>query len=113
MSTFLIDFADVLIHTVGYRAVSGRDAYGKPTYAASQDLTGRVTYKQRRVVSNETGQEELSQVELWIAPLPSLRYDDEFTLPDGSTPKILAWHTVPNENGNYHTKVFFGGNHGT
>lgn len=102
------DWADMMPHTVTYAAVSGRDAYGKPTYGTAVTYRARVVYKQTRIVNRLNGQDAIATGVVWLAAkiLPSL--DAQVVLPDGSTPTILNWEVFPDEEGDHHTKLYFG-----
>jgi len=102
------DWADLMPHTVTYAVPSSRDAYGKITFATGVTYQARVVYKQTRIVNRMNGQDSIATGQVWLhaAILPSI--DARLTLPDGSTPIILNWETFPDEDGNHHTKVYFG-----
>lgn len=102
------DWTDMMPHTVTYAAVASRDAYGKPTYAAARSYQARVIQKQTRIVNRTNGQDAIATGVVWLAGFPALDIDGRITLPDGSTPVILNWEVIPDEEGDHHTKVYFG-----
>lgn len=102
------DWSELMAQTVTYATVASRDAYGKPTYATAVTYQARVVYKQTRIVNRINGQDAIATGTVWLAAsiLPSL--DARITLPDGSTPTILNWEVFPDEDGDHHTKLYFG-----
>jgi len=104
------DWVDVMPYIVTYQPVTGRDDYGAPTYGTAVDYTARVRRKHQRVVSRVTGQDTISDCQVWVAGIPSsISTDAKITLPDGSSPKIVSWDVVPDENGDHHTKFYLRG----
>ena len=109
------EWADMMPHTVTYEALKSRDKYGKPSYATAVSYAARVKDRTKSVPSRVVpGQDEVSHSEVWIGGIiTNIRTDDRFTLPDGSTPSIIDWLVVPDEDGDHHTKVFFGATRGS
>jgi tRNA G18 (ribose-2'-O)-methylase SpoU len=109
----ITDWTDLMPHTVTVAALSSRDAYGKPTRAAATSYTARVTYKTQRVASqrlSDSSGDVLSRGFVILAGTPNVGVDDLITLPDSSTPVILAVDRISDEDGLLYTKVYFGGN---
>lgn len=104
------DFLDLMQDTITMQLVTVRDGFGKPTYGAATSYRARVVYKSMRTTNRFSGQDAVAAGAVWIAGviLPG-DIDDKVTLPDGSTPKILYWEEYPDEVGNHHTKLLFGG----
>lgn len=102
------DWADMMADTVTLAAVASRDAYGRPTFSSTTSYAARVVYKQTRIVNRTNGQDSIATGVIWICGTPTLGIDDQITLPNGSTPVILNWELLPDENGAHHTKVYFG-----
>ena len=105
------EWEDLMPATVTYEAVQTRNDYGKPTvYSTAVTYKARVSYKLRRVISRVNNQDAVSNTQLWVnAVITGLSPDDRITLPDGSTPRILNWDTPQDEDGDHHTKIYFGG----
>lgn len=103
------DWSDLMTDIITYRQVASRDEYGKPSYAADQTIACRVVYKITRVMSRATGQDALSAAQVWLLSTITPVLDDQFVLPDGSTPVLLTWELFADENGPHHTKLYFGG----
>lgn len=106
------DFLDMMPHTVYLHPTNGHNAYGEPTYGSPQSFTARVIYKQQRVASMRTdhaGVEVVSMGVVWLAGNPTIDVDsDKLQLPDETEPLILAYETIPDEDGSHHTKIYFG-----
>jgi len=102
------DWLDLMPFTITYEAVATRDAYGKVlTYADSVDYRARVTYKHQRVASRATGQDVIASIQVWIeGVITTINVDDRVTLPDGTTPLIVAWDLPTDEIGNHHCKLY-------
>ena len=102
------EWSDMMPHTVTYAAIASRDAYGKPTYATAVTYRARVAYKQTRIVNRLNGQDAIATGEVWLMAKIIPAIDARIVLPDGSTPIILNWEVFPDENGDHHTKLYFG-----
>lgn len=106
---------DVLFATtITVEQVSSLDEFNARTYAAAVTYPARVINKLNRIVDFE-GRETAAMTVAWIAPettndtLPTgITPDDRITLPDGTTPPILAIDVYEDENGSHHMKIFFG-----
>lgn len=100
------DMAELCPHTVTHAPLASRDGFGAPTYGAGTAYAARLVRKQR-VVRTPSGDEVVATGELWIAGTPTVGADDRITLPDATTPDILAVETYPDEAGTAFVKVFF------
>lgn len=105
------DWLDMMPHSVTYEACLGHDDYGKPlAYDDAVTYSARVRYKSQRVTSRVSGQDTIAAGSVWIAGIiQGISPSDRLTLPDGTQPPILNWEVVPDEAGDHHTKVYFGG----
>lgn len=107
---FSSDLLELMPHTITHRTFAARDAYGKAVFSGSgTSYRARVSYETKRTVSRVSGQDALANGVVWIAGTPTLKLDDEITLPDGTTPPIINWEMISDENGPHHVKVYFGG----
>ena len=103
------DFLGEMPATVSFAHVSGRDGYGKATFAAAEYYRARVVYKAIRTSNMFTGQDAVASGEVWLAgTVTPTDMDDLITLPDGTSPKIVSWEMLPDENGSHHSKIRFG-----
>ncbi len=107
------EFREFMPQTVTIAAVSATDAFGDRTYAAAITYDARVLEEQK-IVTDFRGREVTSVHVVWVAPhltsgLPNLTPEAQITLPDGSTPPMLSYSVVPDEDGDHHAKIWLGG----
>jgi len=93
--------------TVGGLSAFSTDGYGTPTYAAASTYTARVVGKQT-LVDTFRGTEELTKTIVYVKSSSTFGPSDQITLPDGSTPELLAVEAYPDEDGAHHSKLMFG-----
>lgn len=101
------DWNDLMPHTITVAELSGRDGYGAPAYGSEASYTARVIYKPTKVRGPE-GNDVVAKGLVWISGTPTIDTEDRLTLPDGSTPPIMAVDRIPDEDGEHHVKVYFG-----
>lgn len=111
------NFTDIAPQSIAHQPLTGRDAYGKPTYGASTSYPVHMVYKQQRVAAfsrtfKGEGADMVSSAQAIILGLPSIKYDDKLTLPDGTTPVILSVERHVDEVGDAYVKVLFGSANG-
>lgn len=106
---FVDGLTDLLASTVVVSPWSGFSSDGEAvaTYGAGSTYSARVVSKQTKVQTFE-GAEEVATTEVWIASTSTFGPSDRVTLPDGSSPVMLAVETYRDEVGVTHSKVFFG-----
>ncbi len=97
----------VTIRPVARRADGSviRDGYGKPTYGALVTYPARVEGK-NQLVRAATGDERASTTMVTLAGGPTIGTEDKLTLPDGSSPGIVAIATVPGASGTHMTILY-------
>jgi hypothetical protein len=84
------------------------DGYATSSFStASVTYPARVTSKQR-LVRTFDGTEELATTTVWVASTSTFSPLGQFTLPDGTTPGLLAIETFRDEDGVTHSKLGFG-----
>jgi hypothetical protein len=116
VSSFASEFLELCPQLVIWEALTGRDQYGKPTYAAAKTYRGRRQYKISRVGTTSGGKgirgegaELISESQIYILPfdansnvvaLPAVGYDDKVYI-SGDTlyPPILSITKSPDETG--------------
>lgn len=102
------DFLDLLPGTIRHAKPLAFDAFGRvKAWSAETSYAARVTYR-HRLVRDKTGNQVVARGEAWIAGAPTIGLSDRLTLPDGSTPSLIAVEIVGDEIGPHHTKAFFG-----
>lgn len=100
------DFSDCLTSTVNIAPVSSKDSYGKPTYGADVPYSARIS--ERRVkVRDAQGEEVVADGKIVLGTSVVVPLDSRITLPDSSTPVIIAVNRAYDEGGLHHTRVFF------
>ena len=104
----LADFLDCMATSVTIKPVTATDKYGERTFGAAQTVKAYIMERQERVPI--TGGEDVlarGRAILGAITSPTVTTKDELTLPDGSTPEILAVRSVNDENGLHHEVVIF------
>lgn len=104
----ITDWLDMMPFTVTVAAAATYDAYGKPaTYATAASYRARVVAKTKVVRSRVSGQDVLTDTQIWInGVLAALDEDARITLPDATTLVPVSWDTFPDEDGDHHTKIY-------
>ena len=106
------DWADLCTSVIVWETVASRDAYGKPTYAAPVNFTGRRVYKKDRVPGGapNQGADVIAASTIWILGTPDVKYDDRVYCQgdDAPYPPIVNVVQYPDENGPLFVKVMFG-----
>jgi hypothetical protein len=100
------DWSDLFPFTVYHAEFASRDAYGEKNYGSEAGYSARIINKQK-LVRGADGQNVLSSGQVWLLGAPAIDVEDKITLPDNSTPPILATERFSDENGWHHTKVYF------
>jgi hypothetical protein len=101
------EFEDMMPHEVNIAHFVSRDAYGAETHGSATTYNARVYYKPKRV-RDFNGQEVVAQGMVWLASNVAVGPTDKLTMPDGSTPPILAVERPGDDAEIHHTKVYFG-----
>lgn len=106
------DWLDLCPQTVVWKPLTGRDAFGKPTYGAATEYRGRRVKKMTRVRSQRNpGSDVIADSHVWILGLPDVKYEDAVYVSgddEAKLPAILAVENYPDENGPLFMKVYFG-----
>jgi len=102
-------FAEMMTDTIIFNAGSTIDKYGKRTYGGTQTTaTGRVVYE-NRLMKDAEGQDIVTTGRVYLyGAYPTLTLADKITLPNSTTPVIVALETKKDTGGNHHTIVHFG-----
>jgi hypothetical protein len=102
----------VMTQTLTVNRLSGvsTDGYGRPAYStARSSYACRVTGKQH-LVRNLEGEQEVADTIAWVRSTSTFGPSDRITLPDGSTPKLLALEAYRDETGAlHHLSLHFSG----
>ena len=93
--------------TVAGLASFTTDGYGEPSFGSASTYQARVVGKQT-LVETFRGTEELAKTVVYVAATSTFGPSDQITLPDGTTPELLAVESYPDEDGAHHMKLMFG-----
>ena len=100
------DFLDCMPSTVTLEANTGLDKYGQRLYAAGTPPPARVQEKTERVAI-ASGEEVLARGRVYLGEITGVTTGYRITLPDSTTPEILAVSKVNDEDGPHHEVVIF------
>ena len=101
-------FEKLMPATVQVAALTGlsTDGYGTPTYGSASTHKARVVGKQH-LVRTFAGVEETARTMVWVASTSTFAPSAQFTLPDGTTPELLAVTAYPDSDGTHHVQLSF------
>ena len=99
---------DIMIDTITIASVSAKDSYGKRTWNSPTSITNcRVqsgTYK----VHDPAGVEVVAQGKVYVPGAPTVTVNHKLTLPDGTTPPILAIARLGDQESAHHIVLYYG-----
>lgn len=101
------DLLAFMPETILHAPAGEYDQYGQPIPGPATAYRARVVYRSR-LVRNVNGDTVAARGSCWLANGPVVSVTDTITLPDGSTPPILAVDGLSDETGVRFVKVFFG-----
>lgn len=85
---------------------SSYDSQGNPVLSTSSDNRALVEYRTRAVTGRD-GTQKVSSCQILLPSASTVTIDDSITLPDGTTPQIIAIERQPDFDGNIeYVKVF-------
>lgn len=99
---------DLMPTTATFANPSGFDVYGKPTAGTAVSFKCHISRNQKQVFTAD-GVAVLQGGTVQMDGVYDVEEEAILTLPDGSTPKILAVKTFFDENGAHHTSLDFEG----
>ena len=101
-------FEKLMPATVQVAALTGlsTDGYGTPTYGSASTHKARVVGKQH-LIRTFDGVEETARTMVWVASTSTFAPSAQFTLPDGTTPELLAVTAYPDSDGTHHVRLSF------
>jgi len=102
------EFEELMPTNVTVSALSGlsTDGYGTATFTTGTSYKARVLGKQH-LVRSFAGVEETAKTKVWISSTSTFAPSVQVTLPDGTTPELLALEAVPDQDGVHHTMASF------
>lgn len=103
-----VSFLDMMPDTIVVSTLTGlsTDGYGTATYTTGTSYPARIVRKQQ-LVRSFAGVEEIATSVAWVASTSTFPPSGRFTLPDASTPELLAAESYPDEDGSHHQKLMF------
>lgn len=103
------EFAEMMTETVTVAAKTSRDGYGRRSFGAVTSIQARLVFEVNKRVNLEGEEIVETGKALCYGAYPDVTVDDLLTLPDGSTPSIIAVDTTKDESGgDYYTVIRFG-----
>lgn len=105
-SDFPADLLDLLTSVVGIYSRLSVDGYGKPTYGSAVNYQCRISERAVKV-RDAQGEEIVADGSVLLGGHPVIPPDSKITLPDSSTPVMIAINRAYDENGPHHTRIFF------
>jgi hypothetical protein len=96
----------ILNQSVTITAATGLDGNGMETYGTGVVVKAIVFHKQRLVIGPQ-GDSVVSTAQVYVDGPTAVTTSSKITLPDGTTPLILAVSTYPDQNGDTDHKVIY------
>ena len=100
-------FFPLMPHTVNIAPYVSRNSFGKPTYGADVAYRARVVYKNIHIRVSD-GSEKVARGIVYLGSAVVISPEDRVTLPDATTPPVLASHNYADDVGAHHTQIYFG-----
>lgn len=94
-------------HTVQIANVASTDNYGQTSFGSNTAYQARVE-KRARLFRDQNGREIVGVATVYLTSAVTISPRARITLPDGTTPPILAVETQPDESGDYYTAIITG-----
>lgn len=101
------DFFPLMPHTVNIAPYASRDSFGKPSYGADVAHRARVVYKNIHIRASD-GSEKVARGVVYLGSAVVVSPEDRVTLPDTTTPPVLACNNYSDDVGAHHTQIYFG-----
>lgn len=98
------DFLDMMPQTVIVAPYTGQNGDGEPTHGAGVSYPARVEGRIRYVATRD-GADRIAVRRVYLGTTASINVKDKITLPDGTSPPIIAVSPVDDEEGPHHVVV--------
>jgi hypothetical protein len=103
----LEDFSHWQNQTITINAYTGFDAYGTPTFSTVDTSYQALVVQEVKSIRDKAGVDKVSNTQVYLPGTVTIHIEDKITLPDATTPLILAVQSFPNFDGsNVITQVF-------
>lgn len=99
------ELLELMPHTVTVARRIGKDKFGEAEFAPAVPYPAQVVERVKRV-RDAAGEERISTVQAIVATDKAISPFDKITLPDGTSPKILAVGSYPDEAGLHTVEVY-------
>lgn len=108
MSFEAASYLEFMPSTVSIQTRAGSNNYGEPSVSTTvTKYRARITFQPHEM--RRAGGEVVAVKNIcWVASTGTINATDKITLPDGSTPTILAVQTPMDADGNHHNKLMLG-----
>lgn len=102
-------FLTMMPSTVTIATRTAHSNYGVPTYSTGTSYRARIVHKPRFVRRDDAHTLAIMS-DVWMASTGgTVTVDDRITMPDGSTPPILAVERYGDHQGEHHVHLMLGG----
>lgn len=102
-------FQSLMPSTVIRSTRTGHSNYGAPTFSTTTTKIRARVVDKPGMVRNTEGEDVAYRTIVWAASTSAtIQPSDRFTLPDGTSPPLLAVERYPDQSGPHHVKLFFG-----
>lgn len=101
------DFQTMCVQTVNVKTRTGRNGDGSDTFSTAGSTYRARVANTKKWVRNSEGVAIQASYMAWILSTGIIAADSKITLPDGSTPPILAISSFPDDSGAHHVEVLF------
>jgi len=102
----LSDFLDCMPSSITREPFVDEDKYGEFTYGPGVAVQCRIQEREERVTI-QSGEEVLARGRVYLGVITGASTKDRITLPDATTPEILAVRKVNDEAGPHHEVLIF------
>lgn len=101
-----IGLLTLLNQTITLAPATGLDGYGKATYGTAVSVPALVEQR-LKMIRDAQGREVVSSTQAFVDGTTVVTTESKITLPDGSTPVILAVASMPDVDGTIYSKVIY------
>lgn len=98
------EFLDMMPRSVSIQPYTGQNGDGEPTHGAVADYRARVEGRIRYITTVD-GSDRVPVRRVYVAATGGITVKDKITLPDGTSPPIVAVAIVDDEAGPHHIVV--------
>jgi hypothetical protein len=100
-------FESFFNQTITIYSYSGFDAYGNPSVSTAGTTYAAFVLQTVKSIRDKSGVDKVSNSQVYLDGAVTPSIEDKITLPDGTSPIILAVQRFPDFNGDYVlTEVF-------